>query len=200
MARTQDKEQLILDAARKVFIEKGPVEARMKDVADEADITPSLLHYYYRKRDHLYRAVFEEEMKRLIPAQIEVLESDRPLEEKLEAFIHGILDFHADNPHHAAFVAFEVHYNDEHLERLREAFGQLPLDRLQDELHAHARESGREPIDARQFLTHVLSLCLFPFIARPIFQSIFDMDDDAFQAFIETRKQTVPALIRRALR
>lgn len=199
MAR-DDKEQLILDAARKVFVEKGPIQARMKDIADEADITPSLLHYYFRKRDHLYDAVFEEEMKRLIPSQNEILTSDASLEEKLEGFIQRILDFHSENPHHAAFIAFEAHYNDEHLDRLHETFSMLKLEPLQKELDRRADEAGTEPMDVRHLMTNIFSLCLMPFIARPILKSIFEMEDDAYQDFIEARKTLVPQFVKQALR
>ncbi|MFB6273851.1 MAG: TetR/AcrR family transcriptional regulator [Salinibacter sp.] len=68
----QDTEHLILDAARTVFVEKGP-NARMQDVADEADINQSLLHYYFRDRETLYRTVFGEELQRIMPAQTEVM-------------------------------------------------------------------------------------------------------------------------------
>jgi AcrR family transcriptional regulator len=196
----QDKETLILDAARKVFVEKGPVNARMQDIADEADITPSLLHYYYRKRDALYEAVVEQEIRRLIPAQLEILTSNQPVAEKLSDFARGVIDFHASNPHHAAFVAFEAHYNDNHLKKMGEAFKHLDLSVMQTQLDERAAAGDEVPTDARQLLMHVLSLCIFPFIAQPIFQSIYDMEDEAYQAMMEKRKEEVPLLIQLALR
>lgn len=196
----QDKETLILDAARKVFVEKGPVNARMQDIADEADITPSLLHYYFRKRDDLYEAVVEQEIRRLIPAQLELLTSDRPVADKLADFACGVIDFHASNPHHAAFVAFEAHYNDKHLQKMGEAFKHLDLSVMQRQLDERASDGEDIPTDARQLLMHVLSLCIFPFIAQPILQSIYDLDDEAYRSMMEKRKEEVPLLIELALR
>ena len=37
----------ILQAAKKVFTEKGLTGARMQDIADEAGISQALLHYYF---------------------------------------------------------------------------------------------------------------------------------------------------------
>lgn len=194
----QDTEQEILDAARTVFVEKGP-NARMQDVAEEAGINQSMLHYYFRHRENLYRTVFKEELQRVMPAQTEVLQSDRPLPEKLCCFARNVIDFHGDNPHLAAFVLFETHYNDEHFEEIEEALSGLDLDVLQRQIDEHAQQSGMAAIDARHLLAHTFSLCLFPFVAKPIFQSIYDLDDAAFEAFIEERKAAVPMFIERAL-
>jgi AcrR family transcriptional regulator len=196
---SQDKEELILDAARKVFIEKGPVEARMKDIADEADITPSLLHYYFRKRDDLYEAVIEQEIRRLIPKQLQILDRDAPLEERLHDFAVGVIDFHAENPHHAAFVAFEVHYNSRHLDRLQQAFSDLDLGSIQEELDRRSEAGEDAPRDARQLFVHILSLCIFPFIAQPIFRAIFDMAEEEYAEFMDERKKEVPLILNLAL-
>jgi AcrR family transcriptional regulator len=198
MAQGNDTEAAILDAARKVFVEMGP-KARMQDIADEADITQSLLHYYFRKRDDLYRAVLEKELRRFLPEPVGLLVSDQPLETKLEVFARKVIDFHAQNPHLAAFVAFETHYNDEHLERLREAFANLDLSVMQEQIDRRAASGEVAAIDAEQLLTNVLALCIFPFISRPILQAIYGMDDASFDAFVERRREAVPQFVRRAL-
>lgn len=196
----QDTEQVILDAARKVFVELGPVNARMQDVADEADITPSLLNYYFRTRKQLYRAVFEEELRRFVPPQIDELASERPLEEKLRDFSRQVIDFHADNPHLAAFVAFETHYNDDHRERLDTVFSGMDLTVLQQQLDARAEAKNEPAVDARHLLADILSLCLLPFVAMPIFKSMLSIEDEQYTAFLEERKTKVPELVSRALR
>jgi AcrR family transcriptional regulator len=198
MVPKRDTEQVILDAARKVFVELGP-QARMQDVAEEADITQSLLHYYFRRRDDLYQAVFEKELQRVMPEQAEVLRSDRPLEEKLSIFAEGAIDFHADNPHLAAFIIFETHYNDEHFESIEAALSGIDLDGLQRQIDERVEAGTMEPMDARHLLAHTFALCLFPFIARPMLQSVFGMDEDECGAFLEERKDTVPQFLRRAL-
>ena len=42
----QKTEQIILEAAEKVFIEKGFDGARMQEIANKAKINKALLHYY----------------------------------------------------------------------------------------------------------------------------------------------------------
>lgn len=199
MATGQDTEQIILDAARKVFVELGPAKARMQDVAEEADITQSLLHYYFRRRDDLYQKVFEEELQRIMPKETEMLNSDRPLVDKLAYFAENAIELHAENPHLAAFIIFEAHYDDEHFEEIEKALSSIDLERMQEQINARAEAGEMDPMDARQLLAHVFSLCLFPFIAKPIFQSIYGMDEAGYEDFIEERKAEVPKLLRRVL-
>ena len=55
-------EQIVRDAARKVFTQKGFDGARMQDIADEAGIHKSLLHYYFRSKDKLFEAIFKDNL------------------------------------------------------------------------------------------------------------------------------------------
>jgi TetR/AcrR family transcriptional regulator len=70
--KPQNAEQLILNAAREVFIERGMDGARMQEIADKAGINKALLHYYFRSKDKLFHAVFLEAFQQFQP-QIELL-------------------------------------------------------------------------------------------------------------------------------
>jgi hypothetical protein len=56
------------------------------------------------------------------------------------------------------------------------------------------------PIAPDQFLINLLSLCVFPFAARPMVQTILGMDDLGFARMIERRKRELPAFFLEALR
>lgn len=47
MVREKATKERILDAARRVFLKKGLMGARMQEVADEAGINKALLHCYF---------------------------------------------------------------------------------------------------------------------------------------------------------
>ena len=53
----KNTEVKILEAARKVFVRKGYDGARMQEIANEAKINKSLLHYYYRTKDKLFSLI-----------------------------------------------------------------------------------------------------------------------------------------------
>src|SRR5258708_14186610 len=63
MARTpkvvEDRREQIIDAAMRVFAEKGFGKATNKDIAREAGITPGLIYYYFESKEALLRAIIE---------------------------------------------------------------------------------------------------------------------------------------------
>lgn len=64
MARTpkvvEDRREQILDAAVRVFADKGFDKATNKDIASEAGITPGLIYHYFKNKEDLLRAILEE--------------------------------------------------------------------------------------------------------------------------------------------
>ena len=60
MATTEhsDLEQQIIKTAQQLFIEKGFVETSMSDIAATVGINRPTLHYYFRTKDKMFKAVF----------------------------------------------------------------------------------------------------------------------------------------------
>ncbi|MCL4394362.1 MAG: TetR/AcrR family transcriptional regulator [Chloroflexi bacterium] len=63
MARTpkavEDRREQIMDAALRVFAEKGFARATNKDIADEAGITPGLIYHYFPSKQALLQAIVD---------------------------------------------------------------------------------------------------------------------------------------------
>ncbi len=63
MARTpkivEDRREQIIDAAMRVFAQKGFVRATNKDIAREAGITPGLIYHYFENKEALLREIIE---------------------------------------------------------------------------------------------------------------------------------------------
>src|SRR5688572_8169650 len=97
-APDRETEQRILEAARAVFIRRGTAGARMQEIAAEAGVNQALLHYYFRSKDRLSAAVFEQFAARLFPAVIQILGGDSSLEEKIDRVIAAYLENLERNP------------------------------------------------------------------------------------------------------
>ena len=76
----------------------------------------------------------------------------------------------------------------------------MPVDVIGSQIQAEVARGAMRPIDPRQFLVNLFSLCVFPFVARPILRVLFQMDDDGFAAFIEERKRELPIFFMNAIR
>src|SRR5436305_2140381 len=91
-ANDGETETRILDAARAVFIRRGTSGARMQEIAREAGVNQALLHYYFRSKERLSSAVFQQIARGIFPALIQTLGSDLTLDEKIDRLIALYLD------------------------------------------------------------------------------------------------------------
>lgn len=194
-------EELILEAAKKVFLRKGMYGARMQDIADEAGINKALLHYYFRTKEKLFEIILKEKFKVLVPTINEVVHADIPLLRKLEKIVDSYLDVLLENPYVPIFVLSELHKNPElFIQKLKEEVKQLPdIPALVQEIFLATEVGTIRPIQPFHLIINVLSLCVFPFLAKPMFQNLTQMDDDTFNELMRERKTAIMEFITAAL-
>jgi AcrR family transcriptional regulator len=110
--KKRDRE--VLDAAARVFYERGYSDASVQDVADELGILKgSLYHYIDTKEDLLFRLLQEthDEIYEILE-EVAALEGLNPIE-RLEIYIRKQVEYNVDN-----LLRVSVYYHD--LERLTE--------------------------------------------------------------------------------
>ncbi len=199
-AQDKNTESLILETARVVFVEKGFEGARMQEIADKAGINKALLHYYYRGKEKLFEAIFQESVRKIIPRIFEIMGSSSPLSVKIEKFVSSYIDLIAENPHIPSFVLHELYRNPDRIGDMLLLSGIDP-NSLQNHLAAQMRNENCIEFDPRQLIVNLIALCIFPFIARPILQTIlFDSDPVKYQQFLKSRKQEVTRFILNTLK
>ena len=207
MAKDGDTERRILDAARIVFIKRGTSGARMQEIAEEAAVNQALLHYYFRSKERLSEAVFAETAGRMIPAILGILGSDTSIDEKIDRVVETYIDTMSRSPFLPGYIISELHH---HPERIPKLIGSVTgrslsttispvLEKLDKQLASEARKKRIRRISAQQFLVNLLSLCVFPFAARPMLRAAFDLDDDGFARMMALRRKELPQFIRHAL-
>jgi len=196
-------EDRILEAAHTVFVRQGTRAASLKDIAQEADVNQALLHYYFNDKETLADTVFEQVVSEFIPQIQEVFIAEQPIEEKVTTIVQQYLELIRKNPYLPFYIVGELNQNPEEMKSRIRAMGLAPfdeLDRLDEQLQKEAEAGELRPISAEQFIVNLLSLCIFPFITRPLLETLFDMDGAAFEQFIEDRKEHIPRFFLDALR
>ncbi|MGH9035217.1 MAG: TetR/AcrR family transcriptional regulator [Acidimicrobiia bacterium] len=76
------RRELILAAARDVFLENGQAGGRLRDIADRAGITEAYLYRYFTSKDELYQAAVYEPVEPLIEefaAKIEAIRTSESI-------------------------------------------------------------------------------------------------------------------------
>lgn len=201
MSEKQGTEALILSAAKKVFLKKGLYGARMQDIADEAGINKALLHYYFRSKEKLFAIIFGEMFHRLLPKIQHILSSEASVTGKLDAIIDSYLDILNENPFVPIFILSEIHKNPEMIfEKFNQEGGGLPeLSAFFIQVEQEIRAGKIKPVEPLHLFLNVVSMCVFPFVGKPMMQHIAKVDDDTFQRLMHHRNEAVKAFVRAAL-
>jgi len=142
----EDKRRQLLDAAVRVFARKGFHASRVGDIAEEAGVAHGLLYHYFKSKDEVLQAVFQENW-RLLVARIEsVEETDEPAADQLRHISAIVLRTWLHLPDVVRVVVQEFGRSPELAERIGELT--LPIDALQRVI-ARGIESGefRRDID-----------------------------------------------------
>lgn len=192
-------EQSILKAARNIFTHKGLDGARMQEIADEAGINKALLHYYFRSKDKLFEAIFKDILSTVFPKIISVLMSPVPLFEKIEKVSFNYIEILKQNPDMAIFVFHEISRNPQRLVGNFKNAG-ADFEVIKTQIAEEVEAGNIIPIKAEHLIANLISICIFPFIAKPVFMGLTGMDQNAWHQFLEERKQIIPQTIITAIK
>ncbi|MCX6232574.1 MAG: TetR/AcrR family transcriptional regulator [Bacteroidetes bacterium] len=195
ISQETDTEQLILEAAKKVFFKKGYDGARMQEIANEAGINKALLHYYFRSKDKLFEAIFFNAFQQFIPSVVENLNADISFERKIEIFVENYINMLINFPQLPSFVLTEVNRNPERIAEMFGKIGIIPSVILQG-IQKEVDKGNISAVEPKQILANIVALCVFPFAARPLLQIVLTENDTAkYNVFLEERKKEVSRFI-----
>jgi AcrR family transcriptional regulator len=209
MARLEkETEERILEAAHAVFLRRGTAGARMQEIAGEAGVNQALLHYYYRTKAALAEAVFIRAARTLLPPVIATLASDLTIAEKVRRVVEIEFDNLVRSPYLPGYLLSEVNHYPERAGQLARALIGDQLERVVPDLFGRlgrqlqeAAAAGKiRKITPDQFVVNLLSLCIFPFAARPMFAFMLDAGGRNFDKFLEQRRRELPDFFLDALR
>jgi AcrR family transcriptional regulator len=154
--KKRDRE--VLDAAAKVFYERGYSDASVQDVADELGILKgSLYHYIDTKEDLLFRLLEEthNEVHRVLE-EVDAVEGLTPLQ-RLELYVRSQVEYNIEN-----LMRVSVYYHD--IERLTDERRKTIIGRRKDHERWVTRqiELAQQAGEADPALdAHVLMNCIF---------------------------------------
>ena len=84
---------VVLEAAGRVFAERGFTEATSKEICERAGTNSAAVNYYFGGKESLYEAVLVEAHRQMVSLEAldEILASENAPEEKLRVFLESIL-------------------------------------------------------------------------------------------------------------
>jgi TetR/AcrR family transcriptional regulator len=198
MTKSKDNntEERILEAAKKVFLRDGLQGARMQDIADLALINRSMLHYYFRDKKMLSHQVMKSVISQFIVTFKENLNSDLSFEEKVDNYIEAEIDLAYNNSDMLIFALHEASKDSDFFKKIINN-KHSTIFRMQVK---EAYEKGEIIMkDSEEFVIMISSLCMFPFIAGPLYMMIFRWDEEKWQSYRNVLKKNLPKWIKQAI-
>lgn len=192
---TQTENKILL-AAEKVFYRMGKAGTSMQHIADEAGITRTSLNYYFRSKDILFESVFKKAMGKFVPNIVKMMTAADSIKEYLPQMVNTIIDTMIEHPQIPIFVLQELSSNPT---RMPEVMMELGVDpKIFLEKFDLDQEMNHQTMDPRQIIINILSLCIFPFAARSMVQTIlYNENEEEFIVAMKQRKIIIPMMIEK---
>ena len=201
--RDNKTEKAILTAARKVFTHKGYAAARMEDIAKEAGINRALLHYYFRSKDRMFDLVFEERIREFFSGLAGIVLGKLPLMDKIKAIVNHDIDMISAQPDLPIFIMQELTQNPERMISLAQDAGMNPgmaMKSFEKQVKEAADKKLIRRTNGGQLLINVMSLAVYPFMAKPMIKAVQGLNDSQFDKMMKKRKHEVADFIINAIK
>ena len=158
-----------------------------------------MLHYYFRSKDQLFEAIFQDAAMRLFPVITSIIESDLELDEKIKKLVHNYIDFISANPHVPGFVLHELTQNPERMKQFVASNVLIRPEKFFAQIQEGIANGKYILISPLQLMVTIVASCIFPFVAKPMLHTLFGLDQEAFHTFIEQRKEQLTLFILNGL-
>ena len=192
-------EEQILAAAQQVFLEKGLAGARMQEIADRAGINKALLHYYFRSKDKLAELIIGRAVGVLLPRLVAVLETELDLFDKIRRLVDEYITFLGHNSFMPLFIINEVNRNPQFFIEAALKHGKPKLDNFRQQVDEAVAQGRIRPVSSAQLLMNMMSMILFPFLGKPVFQTLLSLSKEEYQAEMQKRRTEVAEFIIHAI-
>lgn len=190
-------EELIKEAARRVFTQKGYAATRTRDIAEEAGINLALINYYFRSKEKLFDIIMMEHIMTFVHSVMGIVD-DRTttLEEKLQILIDHYIDMLISNPNLPIFILNEVNVDPK---RLIDRLGIGIEKRKQVYMMQQLQEmmaKGMPPYNPIHLLMNIVGLTIFPFVGSPLIRNRTGLSIEEFNKLMIERKKLIPVWIK----
>ncbi|MCW3124094.1 MAG: TetR family transcriptional regulator [Flavipsychrobacter sp.] len=196
--KNQSTEELIKNAARRVFTKKGYAATRTRDIAEESGFNLALINYYFRSKEKLFDIIMLEHIQTFVYSIMGIVnDRNTTLQEKLQILISHYIDMLIENPNLPMFVLNEVNADPQKLVDklgIDKSIQEMPYMLIQwKEMAAKTKMPAFNPV---HMLMNIVSLTIFPFIGSPMIRNRTGIDVAAFNILMEERKKLIPIWIK----
>lgn len=191
-------EKLIRDTAMRIFFKEGRFHATTQEIADEAGVNRTLVHYYFRSRDLLFKQVLEEGRIEFHKRMDEVALPEHSFRDKINHLIDIWMEQGIQYPFLDTYLVSQLN-NPTAVEELTD--GKKPdtskLSGFYAEIEAEMEAGTITRMAPVQFLMNLGALVAYPIIMRPLLERVLSISKEDFDVLIADRKRAILDMIFR---
>lgn len=193
----ESMEERILTCAERLFLEKGFDGTSMSDIALCVGINRPTLHYYFRTKDKMFRAVLARIVLSFVPQVYDIVASrDKSVAERVSQVIDAYILIFMEKPCLPLFMVREVQRDFDFLVRM---LRQEQIDRYAHKiiqaLQAEMDEGKLKKVPLRTLFYTFYGLMTFPFLSRRLTESLLLAEGETFADMMEEWKKQVVAQV-----
>jgi TetR/AcrR family transcriptional regulator, fatty acid metabolism regulator protein len=181
---SSEKTDLILDAAVKVFADKGYYGARVSDIAQEAGIAYGLVYHYFKNKEDLLISIFRSRWGQFDQAVKKIMEEKDDPRQMIRSIVKFLFRSYKNNPKMIEVMILDVakstrFFNGENIKQFTDIFS------LISEIVLRGQEQGifKKDLDAK-----LAAYCLYGAVERIMLRWI--LEDKKIITDQETRSAT----------
>lgn len=202
MQKKENKENEILEAAEKLFAEKGFKGATTTLIAAEAGVTHAMLHYYFRTKDQIFLKVLDTYTEEIRQSLKSIMVSEINDTDFMRKVIEISFDFF--NEHSGQMSPF-FEVCKERPELIKDYVDNLekhidPIIRSHQEKVSKAVAGGQiKKITFIDLIIDIISVCAITPFLSPLLNNVLELSEEQKKVFLEARKHEAVELIANRL-
>lgn len=190
----------LIETAKELFLTKGVDRVGVREIATKAGINLSLMNYYFRSKEMLFEAIFEMLVNEKAVVLKQILNSDKPLDEKIREYVYGYIDLLVEDQLLVSFVLSVIHRNNDKIASMKSIYNLYNTDIFAAQLKSEIEKGNVRNVDPEQFYVNMISLILFPFSIKPLISDRNKLDERTTKLFLVERKKIVYEMLMATLR
>ena len=187
MDKKDQTEHIIKETAKNLFFKEGKFNATTQEIADAAGVNRTLINYYFRSRNNLFKVVFEEAVSIDELKRDAIMKSDANFKDKISDFIDFSLEMNLEYPYLDSYIVSQLNqgitYKRDNIKEKSDDFF-----RIVEEAMDQGLIERMEPI---QFLLNMISLINFPMAMRPLIQENLHISEANYKRILQERKEII---------
>ena len=165
----------ILKAAEEEFMEKGYGNAKMMSIAARAGVSHSMLHYYYRSKEKMFRMVFDEKARLIVSILEGISGKGLGFKEIITQFVKNQFNLMMENDRFVWFMIDEIIHNEENVTKVIDIVKPKLTEYLRwfnEELDKEIKAGNIKKIAPRDLIMNIVSLNASTFMYVPVLKKL----------------------------